>query len=95
GDTRMDSSLEIVKALDKIRFESLTDKSKLDGQPELVIHIIPDKANWAGVGDENQVSDSKSVLDLTNGSLEDVKEPTNLDICTHGAASLFLQEQAQ
>ncbi|GKE53715.1 hypothetical protein Tco_1488871, partial [Tanacetum coccineum] len=34
-----------VKALDKIRFESLTDKSKLDGQPELVIHIIPEKAN--------------------------------------------------
>ena len=34
-----------VQALDKIRFESLTDKSKLDGQPELFIHIIPDKAN--------------------------------------------------
>ncbi|CAH2051208.1 unnamed protein product [Thlaspi arvense] len=32
-------------ALDKIRFESLTDKSKLDGQPELFIHVIPDKSN--------------------------------------------------
>ncbi|KAF4362354.1 hypothetical protein F8388_008238 [Cannabis sativa] len=32
-------------ALDKIRFESLTDKSKLDGQPELFIHIVPDKTN--------------------------------------------------
>jgi molecular chaperone HtpG len=31
-------------ALDKIRFESLTDKSRLDAQPELFIHIIPDKA---------------------------------------------------
>jgi molecular chaperone HtpG len=30
--------------LDKIRFEGLTDKSKLDSQPELFIHIIPDKA---------------------------------------------------
>eukprot|EP00898_Chlorokybus_atmophyticus_P009090 jgi/Chlat1/9182/Chrsp97S08452 len=30
-------------ALDKIRFESLTDKSKLDSQPELFIHIIPNK----------------------------------------------------
>ena len=32
-------------ALDRIRFESLTDKRKLDAQPELFIHIIPDKAN--------------------------------------------------
>ncbi|KAE8731496.1 Heat shock protein 82 [Hibiscus syriacus] len=31
--------------LDKIRFESLTDKSKLDAQPELFIHIVPDKTN--------------------------------------------------
>eukprot|EP00249_Psilotum_nudum_P014501 c24855_g3_i1 orf=143-955(+) len=32
-------------ALDKIRFESLTDKSRLDSQPELFIHIVPDKTN--------------------------------------------------
>ncbi|KAG5020298.1 hypothetical protein JHK87_016153 [Glycine soja] len=32
-------------ALDKIRFESLMDKSKLDAQPKLFIHIIPDKNN--------------------------------------------------
>ncbi|XP_050253125.1 heat shock protein 83-like [Quercus robur] len=32
-------------ALDKIRFESLTDKSKLDAQPELFIMIVPDKVN--------------------------------------------------
>ncbi|XP_045811974.1 heat shock protein 83-like [Trifolium pratense] len=32
-------------ALDKIRFEGLTDKSKLDAQPELFIRIVPDKAN--------------------------------------------------
>ncbi|KAI5348653.1 hypothetical protein L3X38_001540 [Prunus dulcis] len=33
---------DVCKALDKIRFESMTDKSKLDGQPEL---FIPDKNN--------------------------------------------------
>lgn len=37
--------MAVVQALDKIRFESLTDKSKLDAQPELFIHIIPDKAS--------------------------------------------------
>jgi hypothetical protein len=32
-------------AIDKIRFQSLTDKSVLDSQPELFIHLVPDKAN--------------------------------------------------
>ncbi|GMH41528.1 hypothetical protein BSKO_09438 [Bryopsis sp. KO-2023] len=30
-------------AIDKIRYQSLTDKSALDGEPELFIHIIPEK----------------------------------------------------
>jgi molecular chaperone HtpG len=32
-------------AIDKIRYQSLTDKALLDAQPELFVHIIPDKAN--------------------------------------------------
>nr|BAL45643.1 heat shock protein 90 [Ulva pertusa]BAL45645.1 heat shock protein 90 [Ulva pertusa] len=32
-------------ALDKIRFQSLTDKSILEGNPELFIRLIPDKEN--------------------------------------------------
>ncbi|XP_010934628.1 heat shock protein 83 [Elaeis guineensis] len=32
-------------ALDKIRYESLTDKSKLDAQSELFIRLVPDKVN--------------------------------------------------
>merc|ERR1719393_1242316 len=32
-------------ALDKIRHQSLTDKSVLDGNPELYIRLVPDKSN--------------------------------------------------
>uniref|UniRef100_A0A3B6D503 Histidine kinase/HSP90-like ATPase domain-containing protein n=1 Tax=Triticum aestivum TaxID=4565 RepID=A0A3B6D503_WHEAT len=39
------NSSDVCYALDKIRFESLTDKSKLDAQPELFIRLVPDKAN--------------------------------------------------
>ncbi|KAJ8752874.1 hypothetical protein K2173_008609 [Erythroxylum novogranatense] len=35
------------RALARISFESLTDKSKLDAQPELFIRLVPDKANMA------------------------------------------------
>jgi len=35
----------LLQALDKIRFEGLTDKGKLESQPELYIHIVPDKTN--------------------------------------------------
>ncbi|KAJ8459152.1 hypothetical protein OPV22_032078 [Ensete ventricosum] len=49
-------------ALDKIRFEGLTDKSKLDAQPELFIHIVPDKAT-------NTVSIIDSGIGMTKSDL--------------------------
>ncbi|RVW30232.1 Heat shock cognate protein 80 [Vitis vinifera] len=45
SDSIVDAKEIKFSALDKIRFESLTDKSKLDAQPELFIHIVPDKTN--------------------------------------------------
>jgi molecular chaperone HtpG len=32
-------------ALDKVRYQALTDKAVLDAQPELFIHLVPDKTN--------------------------------------------------
>merc|ERR1712159_606434 len=49
-------------ALDKIRFEGLTDKSKLESQPELFIHLIPDKTN-------NTISIVDSVVGMTKADL--------------------------
>merc|ERR1711991_958939 len=49
-------------ALDKIRFEGLTDKSKLESQPELFIHLIPDKTN-------NTLTIIDSVVGMTKSDL--------------------------
>jgi molecular chaperone HtpG len=48
--------------LDKIRFEGLTDKTKLEAEPELFIHIIPDKTN-------NTVTIIDSGLGMTKADL--------------------------
>ncbi|KAK7266711.1 hypothetical protein RIF29_19362 [Crotalaria pallida] len=58
-------------ALDKIRFESLTDKSKLDAQPELFIHIIPDKAS-------NSLTIMDSGIGMTKADL--VNNPVSLEV---------------
>ncbi|KAH8969085.1 hypothetical protein BDL97_02G016400 [Sphagnum fallax] len=49
-------------ALDKIRFEGLTDKSKLESQPELFIHVVPDKTN-------NTISIIDSGIGMTKADL--------------------------
>lgn len=49
-------------AIDKIRYQSLTDKTVLEGQPELFIHIVPDKAS-------NMLSISDSGVGMTKADL--------------------------
>ncbi|GKE77894.1 heat shock protein Hsp90, partial [Tanacetum coccineum] len=51
-------------ALDKIRFQSLNDKNKLDGQSELFIHIVPDKTNSTVTITDSEVGMTKA--DLVN-----------------------------
>ncbi|RVX01951.1 Heat shock protein 83 [Vitis vinifera] len=55
-------------ALDKIRFESLTDKSKLDAQPELFIRIVPDKVNKTLSIIDSGIGNDQSSLLTWNGS---------------------------
>ena len=43
--TYSQKSFSLPQALDKIRYESLTDPSKLDSGKELKIELIPDKEN--------------------------------------------------
>jgi hypothetical protein len=50
-------------ALDKIRFESITDLDKIKNQPEFKIMIIPDKTNNTG-GCYSCISRSRSSLKL-------------------------------
>ena len=49
-------------ALDKIRFQGLTDKSQMESNPELFIHIVPDKTN-------NTISITDSGVGMTKADL--------------------------
>lgn len=82
-------------ALDKIRFESLTDKSKLDAQPELFIRLVPDKVNKtlsiidSGIG----MTKAGNVICFsqfyTSVSLYSITEVYLLDFCCY---CIFLYE---
>ncbi|CAH8262341.1 unnamed protein product [Arabidopsis lyrata] len=69
-----------------IRFESLTDKSKLDGQPELFLHIIPDKTNNtlniidSGIGMTKAVATPKQIRDLMKVKVDGL---TNDEVKSH------------
>ncbi|KAF8781014.1 hypothetical protein HU200_000983 [Digitaria exilis] len=54
---------ELISNSSDIRFESLTDKSKLDAQPELFIHIVHDKAT-------NTLTIIDSGIGMTKSDLE-------------------------
>ncbi|KAL0682000.1 hypothetical protein Bca4012_048847 [Brassica carinata] len=69
-------------ALDKIRFESLTDKNKLDGQPELFIHIIPDKAN-----------NTLTIVDSGIGIHEDSQNRTKIAELLHKVEKVIVSDR--
>ena len=58
-------------ALDKIRYQSLTDKSVLESQEELFIHIQPDKTNKTISIIDSGVGMTKACLLYTSPSPRD------------------------
>eukprot|EP00256_Glycine_max_P030596 XP_006574247.1 heat shock cognate protein 80-like [Glycine max] len=79
ANTAEASVVDQIKALDKIRFESLTDKSKLDGQPKLFIHIIPDKTNNTLSIIDNGIDMTKIEKTTKNEISDDEDEEENKD----------------
>ena len=75
-------------ALDKIRFQGLTDKTQLEANPELYVHIIPDKTNNTITIIDSGVGMTKA--DLVNNLGTIARSGTKVLACPSLASCLIL-----